>query len=72
VQSAPVVNLSSNFGLVDWVPGLLYVGAYGQETVATLESVRQLRPIHNQSPANTCDSAETTDPYIDWRTSASQ
>ena len=42
VQSAPVVNLSSNFGLVDWVPGLLYVGAYGQETVATLESVRQL------------------------------
>ncbi len=43
MQSAPVVNLSSDFGLLDWVPGLLYVGTYGQETIATLESVRQMQ-----------------------------
>jgi uncharacterized protein len=42
VQSTPVVDLASDFGLVDWIPGLLYVVAYGQESMATLETVRQL------------------------------
>lgn len=43
VQSAPVVDLESRFGLLDWIPGVFMMGSYGQESIANIETVSQLR-----------------------------
>ncbi len=43
IQATPVVDFNSNWGLVDWIPGMFQVVSYGQSSLADRDSFRLLQ-----------------------------